>query len=140
MTDDRDDRAAGGEATGSAGPRPTAARRGSTRKPAPTESQREEAAVELARVRDRIDALDKAIVDLLNERATLGRSAGRAKHVAGRRAVRDPEREREVLLRVAMANKGPLSQADLLSIYRRIVAATRGLEARDRTHDGRSGS
>lgn len=140
MTDDRDDRAAGGEATGSAGARPTAARRASTRRPAPTESQREEAAVELARVRDRIDALDKAIVDLLNERATLGRSAGRAKHVAGRRAVRDPEREREVLLRVAMANKGPLSQADLLSIYRRIVAATRGLEARDRTHDGRSGS
>ena len=71
---------------------------------------------------------------------SLGRSAGRAKHIAGRRAVRDPEREREVLLRVAMANAGPLTQADLLSIYRRIVAATRGLEARDRTHDGRSGS
>jgi len=129
MTDDRD--SAGGK---------SAPRRASARKPAPTEAQREDAAVELARVRDRIDALDKAIVDLLNERATLGRSAGRAKHVAGRRAVRDLEREREVLLRVAMANKGPLSQADLLSIYRRIVAATRGLEARDRTHDGRSGS
>jgi chorismate mutase len=102
----------------------------------PTDAQREEAAAELARIRDRIDDLDKAIVDLLNERAALGRSAGRAKHIAGRRAVRDPEREREVLLRVAMANKGPLSQADLLSIYRRIVAATRGLEARDRSHDG----
>jgi chorismate mutase/prephenate dehydratase len=95
---------------------------------------------ELNRIRDRIDELDRAIVELLNERAALGRSAGRSKHIAGRRAVRDPEREREVLLRVAMANTGPLTQADLLSIYRRIVAATRGLEARDRTHDGRSGS
>jgi chorismate mutase len=95
---------------------------------------------ELARIRDRIDELDVILVEVLNERAVLGRSAGRAKHIAGRRAVRDPDREREVLLRVAMANTGPLTQADLLSIYRRIVAATRGLEARDRTHDGRSGS
>ena len=108
-------------------------------RPKPTEAERDDAALELARIRDRIDELDKAIVELLNQRAVLGRSAGRAKHLAGRRAIKDPEREREVLLRVAMANKGPLSQADLLSIYRRIVTVTRGLESRDRTHDGRSG-
>ena len=107
-------------------------------RPVPTLAERDAAAGELARIRDRIDELDAAIVDLLNERATLGRDAGRAKHLAGRRAVKDPEREREVLLRVAMANPGPLSQADLLSIYRRIVAVTRGLESRDRSHDGRS--
>ncbi len=135
MTDEQN-----GDGRTETGATPPPRRHAATRKPVPTGAQREDAAVELARVRDRIDALDKAIVDLLNERATLGRSAGHAKHVAGRRAVRDPEREREVLLRVAMANTGPLSQADLLSIYRRIVAATRGLEARDRTHDGRPGS
>jgi chorismate mutase len=95
--------------------------------------------VELARIRDRIDDLDRRIVELLNERATLGRAAGRAKRLAGRRAVKDPEREREVLLRVAMANPGPLAQADLLSIYRRIVSATRGLESRDRGDERRSG-
>ena len=105
----------------------------------PTALDRDEAALELARVRDRIDELDKRIVELLNERAALGRTAGRAKHLAGRRAVKDPEREREVLLRVAMANSGPLAQSDLLSIYRRIVSATRGLEARDRSHDDRPG-
>lgn len=110
------------------------------RRPVPTEAERDAAMIELARIRDRIDELDIILVEMLNERAVLGRSAGRAKHIAGRRAVRDPEREREVLLRVAMTNAGPLTQADLLSIYRRIVAATRGLEARDRTHDGRSGS
>ena len=105
----------------------------------PSPLDREEAALELARVRDRIDELDRRIVELLNERATLGRTAGRAKCLAGRRAIKDPEREREVLLRVAMANPGPLSQSDLLSIYRRIVAATRVLESRDRNHDVRPG-
>ena len=105
----------------------------------PTNAERDDAALELARVRDRIDELDKRIVELLNERAVLGRTAGRAKALAGRRAIRDPEREREVLLRVALANAGPMSQADLLSIYRRIVAATRTLEHRDRGNDDRSG-
>ncbi len=90
-------------------------------------------------MRDEIDELDKRLVALLNERATLGRAAGRAKRLAGRRAIHDPEREREVLLRVAMENAGPITQADLLSIYRRIVAATRTLESRDRIHDGRDG-
>lgn len=87
---------------------------------------------ELARLRRRIDALDRRIVALLNERAELGRQVGQAKQAAGRRAVRDLEREREVLLRVALANLGPLAQADLLVIYRRLIAATRALEARDR--------
>jgi chorismate mutase/prephenate dehydratase len=104
----------------------------------PTNAERDDAAVELVRIRDRIDELDKRIVELLNERAVLGRQAGRAKSLAGRRAIRDPEREREVLLRVAMANGGPLTQADLLSIYRRVVAATRTVETKDRGHDGRS--
>jgi chorismate mutase len=103
-----------------------------------TRAERDAAAEELSRLRDRIDELDRQIVELLSRRAELGRDAGRAKALAGRRAIHDPEREREVLLRVAMANPGPLAQADLLSIYRRIVAATRGLERRDRSHDGRS--
>ena len=87
---------------------------------------------ELRRLRRRIDVLDRRLVALLNERATLAREAGRAKADAGRRAVRDAEREREVLLRVSMANEGPLPQADLLALYRRLFVATRALEARDR--------
>ena len=90
---------------------------------------------ELRRLRRRIDALDRRIVALLNERAELGRNVGRAKSAAGRRAVRDLEREREVLLRVTMANVGPIPQADLLAIYRRLIAATRALEARDRARE-----
>lgn len=94
---------------------------------------------ELRRLRRRIDALDRRLVALLNERATLARDAGRAKTAAGRRAIRDPEREREVLLRVSMANEGPLPQADLLALYRRLFTATRALEARDRDRDRERG-
>jgi chorismate mutase/prephenate dehydratase len=91
---------------------------------------------ELKRLRKRIDSLDRKIVALLNERAELGREVGREKTASGRRGVRDVEREREVLLRVTMANTGPIAQADLLAIYRKLIAATRALETRDRERDG----
>jgi chorismate mutase/prephenate dehydratase len=90
---------------------------------------------EIRRLRRRIDALDRRIVALLNERARLAREAGRAKSAAGWTSIRDAEREREILLRVSMANEGPLPQADLLALYRRLFAATRELESRDRARD-----
>ena len=89
-------------------------------------------AAELARLRRRIDALDRRIVKLLNERAELARGVGRVKAVAGRRAIRDVDREREILLRVAMENVGPMPVADLLALYRKVFASTRALEAADR--------
>jgi chorismate mutase / prephenate dehydratase len=89
--------------------------------------------IELRRLRRRIDALDRRIVALLNERARLARDAGREKVAIGARGVRDAEREREILLRISMANEGPMPQADLLALYRRLFQATRALEARDRT-------
>jgi chorismate mutase/prephenate dehydratase len=94
---------------------------------------------ELRRLRRRIDLLDRRIVTLLNERASIARDAGRAKTAAGRTAIRDAEREREILLRVSMANEGPLPQAHLLAMYRRLFAATRELERRDRDLDRAGG-
>lgn len=90
---------------------------------------------ELRRLRRRIDALDRRIVGLLNERTELARSVGKVKAADGRRAIRDVEREREVLLRATMANVGPLPQAELLAIYRRLMVAARSLEARDRRQE-----
>jgi chorismate mutase/prephenate dehydratase len=96
---------------------------------------------EMKRLRRKIDALDRRLVALLNERAELARDVGRAKARAGRRAIRDAEREREVLLRVTMANQGPMPQADLLAVYRRLMAATRALEAGDQSRqDGPDGA
>jgi chorismate mutase/prephenate dehydratase len=88
--------------------------------------------VELARLRAEIDELDRRIVALLNERAELTVAVGHEKAAIGRRAIRDREREREVLLRVSMANAGPVPQADLLAIYRRLIASARALEAAER--------
>jgi len=87
---------------------------------------------ELRRLREEIDALDRRIVRLLNERAGFPIAVGHEKTRLGRRAIRDAQREREVLLRISIANEGPLPQADLLAIYRRIIASARALEARER--------
>jgi chorismate mutase/prephenate dehydratase len=95
---------------------------------------------ELRRLRRRIDALDRRIVALLNERAGLALAAGREKTLAGRRAVRDAEREREVLLRITIANDGPMPQADLLAVYRRLIIVTRGLERADRRRAAERGA
>jgi len=103
--------------------------------PVAERGHREAETPELRRLRRRIDALDRRIVALLSERAELAREAGRAKAAAGRRAIRDAEREREVLLRVTIANDGPLPQADLLALYLRLMAATRALETQDRRRD-----
>ncbi|HET9853234.1 MAG TPA: chorismate mutase [Candidatus Limnocylindrales bacterium] len=87
---------------------------------------------ELARLRTEIDDLDRRIVGLINERNELVRAVGHEKLALGRRYVRDRQREREVLLRVSMANTGPTPQADLLSIFRRLIASARGLETVER--------
>ena len=95
---------------------------------------------ELRRLRKRIDALDRRIVRLLNDRAELAREVGKVKSATGRRAIRDPERERDVLLRVSIANEGPTPQADLLAIFKRLFAVARGLERRDRSRERRTRS
>lgn len=87
---------------------------------------------ELARLRAEIDELDRRIVSLLNQRAELVRAVGHEKLALGRRWIRDREREREVLLRVSIANEGPTPQADLLAIYRRLIASARTLETAER--------
>ena len=93
-------------------------------------SRRESA--ELLRLRAEIDELDRRIVGLLNSRAELTKAVGHEKAALGRRAIRDREREREVLLRVSIANEGPLPQADMLAIYRRLIASARALEMAER--------
>ena len=106
---------------------------GSRRRPAPRTSP------ELQRLRAEIDELDRRIVSLLNERAELTRAVWHEKAAIGRRAIRDRDREREVLLRVSIANEGPMSQVDMLSIYRRLIASARTLETAERQRLGRDG-
>jgi chorismate mutase/prephenate dehydratase len=98
----------------------------------PSNSGSGETAEELARLRAEIDDLDAQIVGLLNKRARLGLRAGKAKLRTGR-PVADSEREREVLIRVAMANEGPFPQDALLAIYRQLIETIKRLEELDST-------
>lgn len=82
---------------------------------------------ELDTLRSRIDELDVQIVGLLNRRARLGLQAGRAKVSRGR-PVADSERERDVLVRVTLANDGPLPQDALLALYRQLIDTIKRLE------------
>ena len=90
---------------------------------------------ELARLRARIDELDRQIVRLLGERAAVGIEIGRAKASAGRRVMRDSEREAEVLRRVAAANEGPISEVALRTLYQQIIDLTRSLEEVERDRE-----
>jgi chorismate mutase/prephenate dehydratase len=83
-------------------------------------------------LRAQIDELDGQIVRLLNRRARLGLEAGQAKSRDGR-PIADGEREREVLVRVAMANDGPLPQDALLALYRQLIETIRRLEELETT-------
>ena len=97
-----------------------------------TRIRRRRQSPELLRLRAEIDDLDRRIVALLNQRAELTKAVGHEKAAIGRRAIRDREREREVLLRVSIVNEGPIPQADLLAIYRRLIASARALEITER--------
>jgi chorismate mutase len=94
---------------------------------------------ELETLRTQIDDLDRQIVKLLNERARLGLEAGKAKIRDGR-PIADTEREREVLVRVAMANDGPLPQAAVLALYRKLIETIKRLEEFEKSGSSPAGS
>lgn len=78
-------------------------------------------------LREAIDGVDRRLVELLNERARLAIEVGRIKHEAGAPVYR-PEREAEVLRRIAAINRGPLTEEGLNGIWREVMAACRALE------------
>src|SRR5438132_11187331 len=80
---------------------------------------------DITRHRAAIDALDEKIVDLLNTRAARAAAMGKLKANGG--AYR-PEREAEVLRRLAGANRGPLANEALVRLFTEIISACRSLE------------
>ena len=79
----------------------------------------------LLELRGRIDALDTRLLKLLSERARLAQRIGTLK---GGKAVYRPEREAQILRRIAALNPGPLTSASLRQIYIEIMSACRSLE------------
>lgn len=80
-------------------------------------------------LRSEIDALDDEILALLNRRAKAAIEVGRIKSEQNLRFY-VPEREVEILRRLAAKNPGPFPREALTSIYREIISASLALEKR----------
>src|SRR5215218_7646939 len=84
-------------------------------------------APELLVLRTRIDALDRELLSLLNQRATLAQQVGELKRREGSVAFR-PEREAQVIDGLKAQNTGPLKTDSVAPIWREIMSACRALE------------
>jgi chorismate mutase/prephenate dehydratase len=84
---------------------------------------------EIGRLRAEIDRIDGEIVRLIGERAAHAVAIGRLK---GDAPVYRPEREAEVLRRVAAANPGPLPAESVKGVFVELISACRALEGRAR--------
>ena len=83
--------------------------------------------MELGPIREKIDALDRRLVELLNERLALAAEIGRVKRNAGGQ-IYVAEREDAVLRKVSAQNSGPIRNEALRAIYREIMSAAIALE------------
>ena len=79
---------------------------------------------ELLALRRRIDAIDEEILKLLSERGRCARRVGELKQGA----IYRPEREAQVLRRIAALNPGPLPESAVRTIFREIMSACLALE------------
>jgi chorismate mutase/prephenate dehydratase len=86
-----------------------------------------EAAPELAGLREQVDAVDRAILEKLNERAHLVQSIGRVKAATGSPEY-EPARERQILEQLVARNPGPFPSQGIAPVFREIISATRSLE------------
>jgi len=81
----------------------------------------------LKNLRRQIDSVDKKITRLLNLRARITLGIARVKQKTGA-SIYSPDREREVLKRIASASKGPLKKSALEAIYREVMSSSLSLE------------
>ncbi len=81
----------------------------------------------LKNLRRQIDGVDKKITKLLNVRAKASLEIGKLKKKSGR-SIYSPDREIEVLKKIASLSRGPLKLDSLETIYREIMSASLALE------------
>ncbi len=93
-------------------------------------SQENEAFAEIEKHREQIDAIDKQLVRLLNERA--GHSLDiRALKPDAHMGLYDPKREEEIFAKLSSYNEGPLHNENLVEIYRGILKVMKEVPSRD---------
>lgn len=79
----------------------------------------------LAELRQKIDAIDVQLTQLISDRARLALQAGIIK---GWKNIQRPEREAEVLANVTTVNRGPLSDEGIQLIFKAIVKVCRTIQ------------
>ncbi len=78
-------------------------------------------------LRNRIDEIDKQLVELLNERARVVIEIGRLKNKSGEQ-IYAPDRERQILEKILKNNKGPLPDKCLVAVWRELMSGSFALE------------
>jgi len=86
-------------------------------------------------LRLRIDAIDRKVVRLLNERAGCAIALGRVKNERGL-PIYQPAREEEVLGNVQRSSGGPLESEALRRLFERIIDESRRIERLATERDG----
>jgi chorismate mutase-like protein len=81
----------------------------------------------LTRCRERIDEIDRRLVELLNERTSIVEEIGRVKREA-KLAIYEPTRETQVFDNITSHNAGPLSAEGLKRIFERIIDEMRRIQ------------
>ncbi len=83
--------------------------------------------MDLTPLREKIDAYDRQLVELINQRLALAAEIGRIKRSTGGE-IYVPEREDAVLRKICAQNQGPIRNEALRAIYREIMSAAIALE------------
>jgi chorismate mutase len=86
--------------------------------------------MDIAEWRKKIDEMDEQIVELISKRAAAAKEIGNLKR-GSELPVFEPQREKDVFEHVRRVNPGPLSDADMVDIYQRIIDVMRMLQRRD---------
>jgi chorismate mutase / prephenate dehydratase len=82
----------------------------------------------LSGIRERIDAIDRDLLRLISERASLAKEVAEVKAANGEKRFYRPEREAAVLRRIKAQNPGPLDEEEVARLFREIMSACLALE------------
>lgn len=84
---------------------------------------------DLQKIRERIDEIDKQLQQMISERAQCALEIARLKKVAsGSVDHYRPERESSILRTIQQRNQGPLSNEDIVRLFREIMSVCRALQ------------
>jgi chorismate mutase-like protein len=83
--------------------------------------------MEIADWREKIDELDRKLVELLNQRAQAAQEIGKLKRNTSM-PIYEPQREKIIFENVRNANRGPLPDSELRQVYERIIDVMRNIQ------------